>query len=491
VKAITRADLTGFHDRYFRADNALLVVSGDVTTAQVQELARKDFGAWKGGGAPQVAFTDPPARQGTTIYLVNRPGSVQSNILVGDVAIRPDNPDYYPLQVMNQIVGGGTDSRLFTILREQKGWTYGAYSQVTRPKNVGYFVANAEVRTAVTDSALTEMLHQLRRIRDEPISTQELDAARSFLVGSFPLRIETASQIASQVARNRLLGLPAEELLSYRDRIQAVTAADVQRVAREYVRPDQAVIVVVGDASQIYPTLQGIAPIVLTDVEGKPMQPGDLTVKASTDRFDATRLKPMTLEYRVLVQGNAMGDATTTLAKEGGQWVSTQKVNAAGATQEEVTRFDDAFTPVSSHQTAAQGPIQMEVTLTFADGKVTGTAKLPAQMGGDRTIDTAVPPGTVFNGMGQWILAASELRPGKTISVPAFNAQSGSAANATFKVGAAEQVTVPAGTFATFKVDATVGPQQLTLWVRQDAPHIAVKQEIAGQPVVVELQSTE
>jgi zinc protease len=279
VKAITREDLTGFHDRYFRADNALLVVSGDVSTAQVQELARKDFGAWKGGGVPQVAFVAPPARQATTIYLVNRPGSVQSNILVGDVAIRPGNPDYYPLQVMNQIVGGGTDSRLFTILREQKGWTYGAYSQVTRPKDVGYFVANAEVRTAVTDSALTEMLHQLRRIRDEPISPEELNAATSFLVGSFPLRIETASQIASQVARNRLLGLPAEELLSYRDRIQAVTAGDVQRVAREYVRPDQAVIVVVGDAAQIYPRLQGIAPIVLSDVEGKPMQPGDLMVK--------------------------------------------------------------------------------------------------------------------------------------------------------------------------------------------------------------------
>jgi zinc protease len=390
---------------------------------------------------------------------------------------------------MNQIVGGGTDSRLFTILREQKGWTYGAYSQVTRPKDVGYFIANAEVRTAVTDSALTEMLHQLRRIRDEPISPEELNAAQSFLVGSFPLRIETASQIASQVARNRLLGLPAEELLRYRDRIQAVTAADVQRVAREYVRPDQAIIVVVGDATQIYPKLQGIAPIVLSDVEGNPMQPGDLTVKASTDRYDATRLKPMTLEYQVLVQGNAVGSSTTTLAKEGGQWVSTQKVNAAGATQEEMTRFDDSFTPVSARQTAAQGPIQMEIATTYANGRVTGTAKLPAQMGGDRTIDTEVPAGTVFGGMHQWILAAADLQPGKTVSVPVFNAQSGSAANATFKVGAAEEVTVPAGTFATYKVDAAVGPQQLTLWVRQEAPHIPVKQEITGQPVSVVLQA--
>ena len=110
-------------------------------------------------------------------------------------------------------------------------------------------------------------------------------------------------------------------------------------------------------------------------------------------RLDATRLKPMTLEYQVLVQGNAMGNSTTTLAKEGGQWVSTQKVNAAGATQEEVARFDDSFTPISARQTAAQGPIQMEIATTYANGKVTGTAKLPAQMGGDRTIDATVPAG--------------------------------------------------------------------------------------------------
>jgi hypothetical protein len=219
------------------------------------------------------------------------------------------------------------------------------------------------------------------------------------------------------------------------------------------------------------------------------MQPGDLTVKASTDRYDASRLKPTTLEYQVLVQGNAMGNATTSLAREDGHWVSTQKVNAAGATQEVTARFDDSFTPISAHQTAAQGPIQMEVTTAYANGKVTGTAKLPAQMGGDRTIDVAVPAGTAFSGMEPWMLAAADLQPGKTVTIPVFNGQSGSAANAVFRVGAAEQVTVPAGTFATFRVDATVGPQQLTLWVRQDAPHISVKQEITGQPVSIVLQS--
>jgi zinc protease len=491
VKAIQRADLTRFHDRYFRPENALLVVSGDVTNAEVQELARKYFGSWKRAAVPAVTLTPPAPRQASTIYLVNRPGSVQSNILVGNLTIRPGDPDYYPLQVLNKIVGGGTDSWLFTILREQKGWTYGAYSSAVRPKGLGYFVANAEVRTAVTDSSLVEMLHQLNRARDEQVSQADLDAAKSFLVGSFPLRIQTAGQIASQIAQNRLLGLSENDLTSYRERIQAVTAADVQRVAQKYVRPGQAVIVVVGDAPQIYSKLQGIAPIVLTDLDGKPMDPGDLVVKASTEKHDASKLKPMTLKYSVIYQGNPLGTATTTLAKEGAVWVATQSVSAGGGSQESEARFDDAFTPISGKQTIAQGPVQMEIITTYKDGKVTGTAKLPIQMGGDKTIDAEAPAGTLFSGEDSWVLAAADLAPGKSITLPIFNGQSGSVMNATFKVGALEEVTVPAGKFQAYKVDGAVGPQQMTLWLRQDAPHIAVKQEISGQPISIELQAVE
>jgi zinc protease len=279
VRAIDRADLVRFHQQHFRADNALLVVSGDVNAAEVETLARGHFGGWKGGFGATRALADPPAREKAQVTLVHRPGSVQSNILVGHVGIRPDNPDYFPLQVLNKIVGGGTDSRLFLILREQKGWTYGAYSRLSRPKEVGYYVASAEVRTEVTDSALVELMHQLRRAREEPVSREELEAAKSFLVGSFPLRIETAGQIASQVAQTRLLGLPVEDLLRYRERINAVTAEDVQRVAREYIRPDQAVIVVVGDATRVADKLEKVAPVVLFDVEGRRLDSASLQGK--------------------------------------------------------------------------------------------------------------------------------------------------------------------------------------------------------------------
>jgi zinc protease len=269
VQAVARTEIQNFHQRYFNAANALLVVAGDVSAEQVEALARQRFGDWRSGERARIDFPAARERGGTRISLVHRPGSAQTNILIGHLAFRPDDPEFFALQVMNSIIGGHADARLFQILREQRGWTYGSYSRFTRPREVGYFEASAEVRPEVTDSALVEMLTQLRRIQSETVTREELEANKGFLAGSFPLRIETAGQIASQIATIRLLGLPIENLTQYRERIQAVTAADVQRVARQYIRPDAAVVVVVGDARELAPRLRGIAPVDVYDTEGQ------------------------------------------------------------------------------------------------------------------------------------------------------------------------------------------------------------------------------
>jgi zinc protease len=272
VQAIQRDDLIRFHREHFSAGNAMLVVAGAIGADDVERLARQHFGAWQAGARPALTWTAPPPREQTRIYLVHRPGTVQSNILIGHLGIRPDNPDFFPLQVLNRIVGGGTDARLFQILREEKGWTYGAYSRLTRPMDVGFFQASAEVRTEVTDSAVAEMLLQLRRVREEAVPAAEFESARAFLAGSFPLRIETPGQIASQIAQARLLGLPIEDVTRYRERIMAVTPQDVQRVARDYILPERAAVVVVGDARHIRAGLEAIAPVVLYDAEGEPLE---------------------------------------------------------------------------------------------------------------------------------------------------------------------------------------------------------------------------
>lgn len=276
VAAITRDDLAAFHRTHFVPGNALLVVSGDVTPAQAQEMARRWFGEWSGGAAPRDAFPTPPARERAQIYLVHRPNSVQSSLYVGNVGLSPDDPDYYAAQVLNMVLGLSGDSRLEEILRGRHGWTYSARSRFSRQLGGGAFIASSDVRSAVTDSALAELMVQLRRIRDEPVPQAELDRAKSFMIASFPSTMETPGQAAAQLATTRLLGLPPEHLTQYAQRVGAVSAADVQRVAREYLHPERAVLVVVGDAAQVLEKIRPIAPVSVFDVEGRPLDPATL-----------------------------------------------------------------------------------------------------------------------------------------------------------------------------------------------------------------------
>ncbi|HEX2207804.1 MAG TPA: pitrilysin family protein [Longimicrobium sp.] len=276
VAALTRDDLVAFHREHFVPSNALLVVSGDVTPAQAREMAMRWLGEWQGGAAPRDAYPAPPARERAEIYFVHRPNSVQSSLYVGNAGLAPDDPDYYAVQVLNMVLGLSGDSRLEEILRGQHGWTYGARSRFSRLLGGGAFSASSDVRSAVTDSALSELMVQLRRIRDEPVPQAELDRAKSFLVASFPATMETPAQAAGLLATTRLLGLPPEHLTQYAQRVGAVTSADVQRVAREYLHPDRAVLVVVGDAAQVLEKIRSIAPVSVFDVEGRPLDPATL-----------------------------------------------------------------------------------------------------------------------------------------------------------------------------------------------------------------------
>jgi zinc protease len=489
VQGLEQSHLQQFHSRHFTPGNALLVVAGQVTRAQVEQLARQHFGGWQGSAAPSVTMPVVPARQQTTIYLVHRPGSVQSNIWVGHGAVRPDDPDFFALQVLNRILGGGTDARLFQILREEKGWTYGSYSNFTRPADVGYFSATAEVRTEVTDSAVAEIVRQLRRLQQETVPTEEFEFARDYLAGSFPLRIETAGQVASQVAQARLLGLPVEDVTQYVQRIRAVTAADVQRVAQRHIRPEGAAIVIVGDATQILSGLEPMAPVRLYDVEGQPIERSALQVRASSLSFDATRLRPQTLTYQLIVQGNAMGTATEQLRRDGDAWVGTSGLNSPVMQQESEVRFDATdLSPIRSSMAAGQGASRVSVNLEITDGRVRGRAELPPEAGGVRDIDMEAVGGMLLPGMDPYVLALATLRDGASMSLPVFNPMSGTVTNVTYRVTGAEQVTVPAGTFPAWRVEVT-GVQPMILFLRQEGPHILLRQEYPGMPVSMELQS--
>lgn len=252
LDATTRERLVAFHRSQFVPNNAVLVVAGDVNPDALIKRAERLFADWKPIDVLANNFPAPPQRSSRSAYLVDRPGSAQSNIVIANGGgITRTSPNYFPMLLMHTVLGANASSRLFMNLREEKGYTYGAYSSLDARRSAGSFRVSAEVRTAVTEESLKEFFFELDRIRDEPVTEKELDDAKSYLTGVFPIRLETQEGLIEQIVQIKMLGLPDEYLQTYRQQIQEVRRDEVQQVAREYIRPDEAAIVIVGDGADI------------------------------------------------------------------------------------------------------------------------------------------------------------------------------------------------------------------------------------------------
>jgi zinc protease len=251
IEALTRDSLLDKRRAALVPNNAVLLVAGDVTRAHVLARAEELFGGWARGEVVEPQFPAPPELRERTAYLVDRPGSAQTNILIANISIKRTHPDYFPVLVMHTILGGNASSRLFMNLREQKGYTYGAYTQLDARRHAGSFRATTEVRSEVTGVSLKELFYELERIRTEDVTDKELTDAKTYLTGIFPIRLETQEGLIDQLVQIRMHGLAPDYLQTYRENIQRVTTEDVRRVAVEYVTPDRAAVVVVGDGAQI------------------------------------------------------------------------------------------------------------------------------------------------------------------------------------------------------------------------------------------------
>jgi hypothetical protein len=490
VKAITKADLVAFESTRLRPGGALLVFAGDISLAKARELASKAFAGWSGAAPAAPVFKAPPARTSTEILLVHRAGSVQSNILAGNLTWSPGDPRVYGARIANQVLGGGGDSRLFLILREQKGWTYGAYSSFTRYKGVGYFEATAEVRTDVTDSSLTELLAQVRRIGGEPISAKEFDDAKSSLVGRFPLQVETAAQVAAQVTQARLLGLPNDYVQTFRQKLAAVTPADAQAAAKAGIKRDAALIVVVGDGAKIYDKLMKIAPVRIVSVDGAPLTPADLVVKAGALDLNLAALVARSDSFNVLFNGNAIGSQVSTLAKVDGGWkyTETTAIAMAGVSQSTTVTFSDAIAMQEVHQTGTQGGQTAKIDVVYAGGRAKGKAVTPSQQGPKTVdVDAEMPTGAIDDNAMQPLMAAMKWGAGAKIPLAVFQSGKGALAQYTLNVTGDEKVKVAAGEFDTWKVELSGGEAPLTLWVTKGGAARVVKIVPAGAPISVEL----
>ncbi len=272
IEKIDRDTLRKFHAATLVPNNALLIAVGDVESAKFVEQVKELFGDWEPRERRDHHFAEIPKRSSRSITIVDRPGSAQSNIILSNLAIKRTDPDFFPVLVMNQVLGAGASSRVFMNLREEKGYTYGAYTRVEAKRLAGDIEATAEVRTAVTGDSLKEFFYELGRIREELVGEDELRDAKNFLTGVFPIRAETQEGLTNLIVNQQLYGLPDDYLQTYRQHVEAVTAEEVLRVAKQHIRPAEMAIAIVGDAEEVVPQAREYADsIEIFDTDGAPL----------------------------------------------------------------------------------------------------------------------------------------------------------------------------------------------------------------------------
>lgn len=272
VGVLTRESVETFYRSRYTPGATTLILAGDVTPEAAREIVSETFGAWAGPRAAAARVSDQPARSTRAVHIVDKPDAPQSELRVGHVGVPRLHPDYFSITVMNAILGGLFSSRINLNLREANAFTYGAFSSFDWRQAAGPFAVSTAVRSDVTDAAVREILNEIDRMRASEVSDAELSLATSYLDGVFPIRFESTAAIASALAGLVSYGLPDDYFDRYRDNIRSVTAAEVLRVARAYVRPGELQVVAVGDAAAVRGPLEqlGLGPVQLYDTDGNP-----------------------------------------------------------------------------------------------------------------------------------------------------------------------------------------------------------------------------
>jgi len=244
---ITREDIVGFHRAYYAPNNAIMAVVGDISRSELGTMLGKYFGDWKKKDIPDLRLSAPEPPKKSEVIKINR-DIAQANIILGHLGIRRENPDYYAVSVMNYILGGGGfASRLMDNIRDEKGLAYDVHSYFSAKKYAGMFEAGLQTKNSSANIAIDEIVKEMKKIGTEPVSDKELADAKSYLTGSFPLRVDTNDKIAGFLVGVEFYDLGLDYIDKYKNYINSISTADVLRVAKKYLHPEEFVLVVVGD----------------------------------------------------------------------------------------------------------------------------------------------------------------------------------------------------------------------------------------------------
>ena len=273
LENVNLEDCKDYYESYFRPNISYLAIVGDINMKEAKKLVKKYLGKWEGGEVPSAEFEDPQNPEIIHIAMVNRDNAVQSVISIGNLTeLPPGSPDVIPLRIANQILGGGSMGRLFQNLREDKAYTYGAYSYYDTDKLIASFRAGASVRNEVTDSAVTEFYAEFDRIRDEKISDEELQNAKNYITGSFARSLERPQTIANFAINTARYDLPEDYYSNYLKRVESVSSTEVQTAARSHIDPEHSTLLIVGKADEVASKLEKFGPVHYYDTEGNPIE---------------------------------------------------------------------------------------------------------------------------------------------------------------------------------------------------------------------------
>lgn len=316
VNNITVEDIKTYYQTYFKPNIAYLAIVGDITKSEAEALVNKYFAKWEEGEVPSKTYSVPAAPQKNVVALVDRAASVQSVVnITYPMEMSLSDSDYLATRLLNYILGGGSSSRLFMNLREDKGYTYGAYSSIGADKLVASFRANASVKQTATDSAIHEMIFEIRNLRDNGITEAELESAKANLSGSFGRSLENPSTIANFAINTERYQLPADFYATYLQRLNALTVADINAAAKKYLKPDNMYITVVGNGSVIQENLMAFGEVQRFTNTGEPERQiamdADMTPEAVIEKYiqaiggeeKARSIKTSKLESVAEVQG--------------------------------------------------------------------------------------------------------------------------------------------------------------------------------------------
>ncbi|MEE4197670.1 MAG: insulinase family protein [Bacteroidales bacterium] len=297
INNITQEKCLNYYNQYYKPNTAYLVIVGDITEKEAKQSAEKYFGQWEKGDVPEHAYQFPNKNMGTRVAIVDKEDAVQSIIKITyPINLKPGSEDYIPAFLTNQILGGGIFSgRLMQNLREDKGYTYGARSSISADPLAGYFEAGAEVGTEVTDSAITEFIYEMNRIRKENVKEDEMELSKNVSTGTFALSLERPQTLARLAFNTQRYNLPEDYYATYLEKLNAVTIQEVQQMAQKYITPEHAIILVVGDKKKLYDRLKPFdadGNIEVYDAYGKPVQeqkeikiPAGVTAQTVIDNY--------------------------------------------------------------------------------------------------------------------------------------------------------------------------------------------------------------